>query len=442
MADVRGFRGIRYNLERADAEDLVAPPYDVIDEEDHSELYERHPHNIIRLILNRCGEGDDEWENNRYTRSRRHMIDWLAEGVLQQDVDPGMYVHYQDYEGAIGEGLTRRGFVAAVRLTEYENEVVLPHERTLRGPKADRLRLMKEAECNLSPIFLLYDDPDNEVDELLANYRDDDPWMDVTTKFDGIRHRTSPFFNEEAQAEIAELLDDKQLLIADGHHRYETALAYRDFRQRVAEEPVEDAPYNYVMALLVNMHDPGLQIFPTHRIVYGVEEFEATALADQLDASDYFESEWMDVNAREDAQGTVDQLETAGGEVPSFALMAPQWERPLLVRFVGDTDAPVFDEETGEGVRQLDTAILHEAILDRMIGIDKEAQADKRNLHYTRDLDEAVEAADDPDNQLVVLMNPTKIDQVVEVCQSGDKMPQKSTYFYPKILSGLTVNPL
>jgi uncharacterized protein (DUF1015 family) len=442
MADVRGFRGIRYNLEDAEAEDLVAPPYDVIDEEGHCRLYERHPHNVIRLILNRCGDEDDERENNRYTRSRRHMIDWLAEGVLQQDTDPGIYVHYQDYDGATGGDLTRRGFMAAVRLTEYENEVVLPHERTLRGPKADRLRLMKESECNLSPIFLLYDDPDNEVDELLAKHRDDEPWMDVETEFDGIRHRTWPVFDQQAQAEVAELLDDKQLLIADGHHRYETALAYRDFRERVAEEPVEDAPYHYVMALLVNMHDPGLQIFPTHRIVYGVEDFEAGALADQLEASDYFRTEWIDVDAREDAQGAIDRLEEAGEEVPSFALMADRWERPLLVRFVGGEDAPVFDEETGEEVRQLDTAILHEAILDRMIGIDKEAQADKRNLHYTRDLDEAVEAADEPENQLVVLMNPTKIDQVVEVCQSGDKMPQKSTYFYPKILSGLAVNPL
>ena len=443
MADVRGFRGIRYDLESGDREasDLIAPPYDVIDEAEQSELYERHPHNVIRLILNRHADGDDE-ENNRYTRSRRHLMDWLAKGTLKFDRRPAMYAHYQDYEGAAGGDYTRRGFLALVKLTEYENEIVLPHERTLKGPKEDRLKLMKACETNMSPVFLLYDDPDNEVDELLADQLDDEPAMDVTTEHDGIRHRTWPVFDGEAQCKVAGQLADKQLLIADGHHRYETALAYRDFRRRVAEEPVEDPAYDYVLAYFVNMHDPGLQVFPTHRIIHDVDGFNADRLAEKLDESAYFETQRLDVDYRNDPEAAVDLLEDSGEKGPSFAFLAGNWERPLLARFVGDTSSPVFDDETIDEVRRLDTAILHEAIIDRMIGIDREAQEAKTNLHYTRDLDEAISAGDDPENQLVALMNPTKVTQVVNCCKSGGKMPQKSTYFYPKILSGLVFNPL
>ena len=443
MADIRGFRGIRYDVreEEREAEDVVAPPYDVIDENEQTDLYERHPHNIIRLILNRQTDSDTE-ENNRYTRSRRHLMDWLAKGVLNVDREAAMYAHYQDYEGATGEAYTRRGFLALVKLTEYENEVVLPHERTLKGPKVDRLKLMKACEANMSPVFLLYDDPANEVDELLAEHRPDSPSMDVTTSADGIRHRTWPISDGEAQCKVAGILSDKQLLIADGHHRYETALAYRNFRREVAEEPIEDPPYDYCLAFMVNMHDPGLQVFPTHRIIHDVEGFDARSFASDLDDSPYFQTEWLDVDHRSDPTRAIDLLEETGEEAPSFAFLAEGWDRPLLARFAGDTSSPIFDEETIPEVRRLDTAILHEAIIDRMIGIDKEAQEAKTNLHYTRDLDEAVEAADDPGNQLVALMNPTKVSQVVDCCKSGGKMPQKSTYFYPKVLSGLVVNPL
>ncbi|MFB6350394.1 MAG: DUF1015 family protein, partial [Bradymonadaceae bacterium] len=346
-----------------------------------------------------------------------------------------------DYEGADGNQHTRRGFLGLVKLTPYDQEIVLPHERTLKGPKEDRLALMKACETNMSPVFLLYDDPDNKVDTLLARYRDNRPWMDVETS-DGIRHRTWPVSDGQAQCKVAGELEDEQLLIADGHHRYETALAYRNFRRDVAEEPVADAPYDYVLAFFVNMHDPGLQIFPTHRIIYGVDGFAPDDLADQLESSDYFEVTRMDEDARQSPEAVTDRLGEAGESAPSFAFLAEEWNRPLSARFVGDAGSPVFDEETGEEVRKLDTAILHEAIIDRMIGIDKAAQEAKTNLHYTRDLDEAVSAADAPDNQLVALMNPTDVGQVVDCCKSGGKMPQKSTYFYPKILSGLVMNPV
>lgn len=443
MADIRGFRGIRYaeDLFESSGVDLVAPPYDVIDEAEQSELYETHPRNIIRLILNRKRDADTD-ENNRYTRSRRHLMDWLAEGVLERENDPSLYVHYQDYEGAQGTSYTRRGFLGLVRLTEYDQEVVLPHERTLKGPKVDRLQLMKATECNMSPVFLLYDDPDRRVDQILSARCDDEPILDVETDHDGIRHRMWSVNDGRARREVADALEEDQLLIADGHHRYETALAYRDFRRRVAEDSVDDPPYDHVLAFFVNMHDPGLQIFPTHRIVHGVGGFDANDLAAELSGSEHFAVRWMEEDAEADPDRVVETLAESGDQAPSFVVLAEQWDQPLLVRFAGDVHSPVFDAETGEEVRKLDTAILHEAILDRMVGIDKEAQEEKRNLRYTRDLDEAIEAADSAENQFVVLMNPTEVSQVVEVCKSGGKLPQKSTYFYPKVLSGLVINPL
>ncbi|MGM0558220.1 MAG: DUF1015 domain-containing protein [Myxococcota bacterium] len=442
MTEIKPFRAIRYNLDNlgADAaEQVVAPPYDVIDEDEQAAFYARHPNNVIRLILNRIEESDDG-ENNRYTRARRHLFDWLARGELAQDDDPGLYLHHQTFEDVEGNVHTRKGFLGLVRLAEYDEEVVLPHERTLRGPKIDRLELMKACESNMSPVFLLYEDPDREVDRLLEAAREAEVAMDVTTD-DDIRHQLWSVFDGEAQCEVAGVLQGTQVLIADGHHRYETALAYRDFRRETAEEPVENAPYEYVMAFLVNIHDPGLQVFPTHRVIHDVEGFDYGELISELQKSNYFELRELPASLLEDPVELMSQLDQAGEDLPSF-VFANGGETPYLVQFTGDKHAPVFDADTPDEVCELDVAVLHEAIIDRMIGVDKEAQEAKTNLRYMKQLDDAVDALDQDDVQLVAFMNPTPVDQVARVCKSGGKMPQKSTYFYPKILSGLTINPL
>ncbi|QDG51727.1 DUF1015 domain-containing protein [Persicimonas caeni] len=442
MAEIKGFRAIRYNLDELDEPaDVLAPPYDVIDADEQAELYEKHPANVIRLVLNRQHDSDTA-ENSRYTRARRHLMDWLARGLLRQDNQPGLYAHHQTFTDAHGNEHTRKGFLGAVRLATYDEEVVLPHERTLRGPKVDRLELMKACDANMSPIFFLYDDPERKVDALLEANLEESQELDVTTDHDGIRHRTWPVFDADAQAEIARVLEDSQLLIADGHHRYETALAYRDFRREVAEESVENAPYEYVMAFMVNIHDPGLQVFGTHRVVHGVEDFDMGELLSALEDSEVFKVRRLSKEHVDEPLHLNDQLTEAGESAPSFMLLSQEAEGPILVQYTGDESADIFDEETPDQVRRLDVAILHEGIIDRMLGINKEAQEAKTNLRYIKKLDGAVAARKDDDVQLVVLMNPTPVEQVVEVCQSGGKMPQKSTFFYPKILSGLTINPL
>lgn len=442
MAKVRAFRGIRYNNERfADQMNrLVAPPYDVIDDEMLSSLYESHINNIVRMDLNRAATADSE-ENNRYTRARRYLMDWLAEGDLTIEDRPTLYVHEQVFTDEQGNQRVRRGFVGLVELAEYDERIVLPHERTLRGPKEDRLALMKATECNLSQIFMLYDDPEDVVAKTLSQAIASAPDVEITTP-DGITHRTWRMQDAQVQAAVAQFFEAQQLLIADGHHRYETALAYRDFRRQCAEQGNHDGPFNYVMTFFVNMHDEGLVVFPTHRVLHDVEGFDAQALQAKLTQNPDFEVSALDIKP-DDGAALAAALEVAGQSAPSVVLLSAQLQAPLLVSFVGDVDSSaVFDSATPHDVRALDVTILHEGILENILGISREAQAEGTFIDYYKRLHELIAASQKPKTQLAVLMNPTPVSQVDTVCRSGGKMPQKSTYFYPKILSGLVINPL
>jgi len=442
MAHVRPFRGIRYDLERLgeDVALVVAPPYDVIDDAERDALYARHPHNVVRMDLNRPAHGDSP-EHDRYTRARRHLMDWLAGGVLRVERDESFYVVAQEFDGPHGERITRWGFIGTVKLAGYDERVILPHERTLKGPKADRLALMKATETNLSQVFLLFDDPEHLVHAQLGPTMDGAPLVDITTD-DGIRHEMWVVDDAARIDAVRAFFEDEAMLIADGHHRYETALAYRDFRRRAAEEEVADAPYEYVTAFMVNMRDPGLVVYPTHRGVHGVEGFDASALVSRLDAHDAFRVTALTNADATDGRALLEVCAEAGARHPSFVLCSGALDAPALVEFTGDVRSSVFDEETPDDVRALDVAVLHEGILDRMLGISKAAQEAKTNLKYYKRLEGAMEAVATGSMQLVVLMNPTPVEQVDRVCRSGGVMPQKSTYFYPKILSGLVINPL
>ncbi|RAL23937.1 DUF1015 domain-containing protein [Lujinxingia litoralis] len=443
MAEVKAFRGVRYSWESMHGEEasqVVAPPYDVIDEAMLEELYQRHPQNVVRLDLNRR-QASDSPENNRYTRARRYMFDWLAQGVMIVEPEPAIYVHVQEFEDEAGQVYRRQGFMALVRLADYEERVVLPHERTLKGPKADRLELMKATDANLSQIFFLYDDEEGDVDRpLYGAIEGEAAALDIRTE-DGIRHQLWAVRDEAVQQAVQAGLKERPLLIADGHHRYETALAYREFRRQVAEEPDGDAPYEYVMGFLVNMHDPGLQVFPTHRVVHSVAGFDGEKLRAQLEEAGVYRVEELSRGLLDDLDALRERLEAAGGEYPSF-VVGMVGGSLLLVQYVGGVDSPVFDEETPEEVRRLDVAVLHEAIFDRMLGIDRAAQEAKSNLGYVKGWAEARAALDEPGHQMVVFMNATPVEQVNRVCLSGGKMPQKSTFFYPKVLSGLVINLL
>lgn len=438
MADVRPFRAIRYRQDQLTGafEDVVAPPYDVIDDVEQSALYGRNPKNVVRLDLNRIQASDDT-DNNRYSRARRYLMDWLADGTLGIDETPAIYGHTQTFVDETGTEITRRGFLARIKLAEYDEGIVLPHERTLRGPKEDRLALMKAVECNLSPVFLLYEDETSAIDDALAQHKRDEM---VARTADGIEHVTWPVFEPEVHALVGSHLAQQAVLIADGHHRYETALAYRDYRRELAEEHVTDPAYDYVLAFFVNAKDPGLAVYPTHRVVHDVPNFDAEAVFARLEADARFRVTTLDRAQLADPISARQTLEAAGADAPSFAMMSESGAR--LVSYIGDFDNELFDDETPQEVRELDVAILHEAILDRLLGISKAAQEAKTHLGYIKGFEPALRALEEPANQLVVLMNATPVAQVDRVCRSGGKMPQKSTFFYPKVLTGLVINPL
>ena len=445
MAEIKPFRGIRYAWEDLGADEmgnLVAPPYDVIGAEEQDALYAKHHANVVRLDLNRI-KRNDNGEDNRYERARRLLFDWIAQGILVVDRQPTIYVHEQTFTDEMGTTYRRRGFISLVRLADYEEGVVLPHERTLKGPKKDRLELMKATECNLSQIFFLYDDPDTAVDEVLfaGVQQGVEASLDITTD-DGIRHQLWALNDKEAHQAVAQQLADSPLLIADGHHRYETALAYRDFRRRIDEDPAEDSPYEYVMGFFVNIHDPGLQVFPTHRIVHSVEGFEFSKFTATLEASPHFSVTPIDEGTLADLVALRDELERAGADRTIFAVVAPGRGQGLWVRFEGDEDADFFIGDEPSKVRSLDVSVLHDGIFESLLGIDREAQRDMSHLRYAKSWEAAARALEEDETQLVAFMNPTPVEQVNQVCLSGGRMPQKSTYFYPKILSGLVINPL
>lgn len=445
MAEIKPFRGIRYAWEEVGAEvmrDLVAPPYDVIGEKEQEELYRRHRSNIVRLDLNRI-KRHDNGEDNRYERARRHLFDWIAEGTLIVERKPTIYVHEQEFRDELGQTYRRRGFIALTRLAEYEERVVLPHERTLRGPKKDRLELMKATECNLSQIFFLFDDAEQEVDHLLfsTELEASEPMLEISTD-DGIIHRLWTVDDEEVTGAVGEALEDGHLLIADGHHRYETALAYRDFRRAIAEDEDLDAPYEFVMGFFVNIHDPGLQVFPTHRVVHSVQDFSMEGLQTSLAEKEYFEVAELDRETAADMELLREELIQRGEKGPTFALIAPGSRDGFWVTFQGNEKSEFFDQSLPETVRRLDVSILHDGILEPFLGIDRQALEENSHLHYVKSWKNAEEALTDESTQVVVFMNATPVNQVNEVCLSGGKMPQKSTYFFPKILSGLAINPL
>ncbi len=445
MAEIKPFRGIRYNWEALSPEEMsavVAPPYDVITEDEQDILYRRHPSNIIRLDLNRI-QRSDNGEDNRYERARRHLFDWIAQGTVVVDRDPTIYAHKQCFEDERGEEYCRKGFIAVTRLADYEESVVLPHERTLRGPKEDRLQLMKATECNLSQIFFLYDDPDFLVDKALFTpaVSDQKAPVDIHTT-DTIRHRLWSITDHAVHDRVSRALLERPLLIADGHHRYETALAYRDFRRRIADREDRSAPYEYVMGFFVNIHDPGLRVFPTHRVVHSVSGFDFNALQQALKSEADFQVTPIARDHLQDPSAMRQELARLGEEGTALALVEGRGDRGLWLQFTGDPTAAFFGEDLPEAVRRLDVAVLHEGILQAHLDIDRAAQEALSNLRYVKSWRDGTKAVQDPDSQLVVFMNPTPVSQVYDVCLSGGLMPQKSTYFYPKILSGLVINPL
>jgi uncharacterized protein (DUF1015 family) len=437
MADVRPLPGIRYTAEQ-DIAALVAPPYDVISPDDQARYYEQHPQNIIRLELGREEPGDDQLDN-RYTRAAEAFAEWRLHGVLAQDA-PSLYVYEQRFS-ANGAEYRRVSLLARVRLEPWESGVVLPHERTLAKPKDDRLRLTRACAATLSPIMALYDDPDSEIAAILTKICTGKPRLAFTDER-GEEHRLWLVQDEKLAATLAGLFAPRQLYIADGHHRYETALAYRDEVREIRQELEPDDAVNFTLMGLTAVEDPGLLVLPTHRIVRGAETGRQDGLDERL--APYFTINPLGAEPREWLSALADQAQQGA---TAFVLARPAGASLLQLKPEGH--AAMLGEIGEEGGssqawRDLDVAILHELVLREGLGIGGEAVHGGEYVSYTRDAEEATRTVRDGTDgaQLALLLNPTPPAAIRDVARAGDRMPQKSTYFYPKLIAGLVINPL
>lgn len=432
MAAIAPLTPLRYDLARTggDLSLLVAPPYDVIDGALRAELASRHTNNIVALDLPE-GEGDA-----KYAHAAQLMREWIASGVLVRDTRPAFYRYTQSFgPPGGGERIVRRGFLALVRVVPLDAKVVLPHERTLSGPKEDRWKLSRATRAALSPGFMLYSDPARALDKALEE-------ATVLASFetpDGVAHELARVDEAAAVRTIVEGVARSSLLIADGHHRYETAVRYAADVRAEDRAALPDGEHEYFMAFLANGDDPELVVFPTHRHVHDVEgaSYDAVVAA----AVDLF-------SVRELPRGAagadyVKVLSDAGARAPSFVVCAADGRAALLTLDPSaDLEAHAVLGDAHPELRRTDVALLHMGILEPIVGISKEAQAAKTNIWYPQDASAAVESLRAGKGQLLFLMNGTPVSDIRRVAEAGEVMPQKSTFFYPKLATGLWINPL
>jgi uncharacterized protein (DUF1015 family) len=422
MATIKPFRALRYNLQKVELEKVVAPPYDVISPDQQNGYYEVSPYNVIRLILGR--------EEDRYASAAHHLNAWLKDEILIHDEEPALYMLAQTFIGTDGNTITRKGFIGACELVELDKGVVLPHEKTLSKPKADRFNLMKATRTNFSQIFGLYSDPDHGIDDVTDAISKLDPIIDI--EFEEVNNKVWRIDRPEDVEFISNAMKDKQILIADGHHRYETALAYRDLMRNENPSHAGNELYNYVMMFCTNMYDPGLVIYPTHRVLHSLQNFNGAVLLNEL--KKYYVVE-------EIASGDELRKKLAAVNRYAFGYVYPGSYNLVYLREPGEA-VKLLPADMPEEVKALDVALLHSHIIGTLLGISVEAQEQKLFLDYIKDFGEAVKAVGEGTVQAALLMNPTPIDQVRSVAEAGYTMPQKSTYFYPKLVSGLVFNPL
>lgn len=411
------FQGLRYNVEKVgDIADVIAPPYDVIKPEERAELEARHPENIIRLILSQPQDDDTE-KNNQYTRAAELMHQWMSNNTLVQDPTPRYYIYDQSFTAPDGKHYTRRAIIALVKLEPFENKVILPHEKTHAGPKIDRLNLMRTCHANLSPIFLLYQDANGDIEQILQDWTDDNPSeIDCPDTF-GSTHQLWCMENPDSNNKIQKLFSTKPLLIADGHHRYETALAFRNemSRQRRISPSLG---YDYMMVNLVRMESPGLAVLAIHRLL-------SELTAEQINHAIAGLPEVFEEHEIDSLSNLMAKLDTFRGKSPAVGMSTPDNKYRLLI-----------PRSLSEG--QLDVTLVQDTIIQKLFKVETLAD----HISYTAYADDAVAHVQEGSDRVALLMNPTPVEQVLDVAMAGSVMPQKSTYFYPKMATGFVLNLL
>jgi len=413
LATIKPFQPYRYTTKAGDPARLLTQPYDKINPAMQAAYLAASPYNLVRVILGERRASDND-SDNVYTRAAKHLDDWIRDGILARDPSPGLYAYFQEFQVPdTGERAVRQGFIGIGKIEDYSANIVHRHEQTLSGPKKDRLELLRHTRAHFGQIFMLYPDPEGSVDRLLAETAEAAPLLDVLDQDavlddDRVRQRVWAIASPERIARIQELMAPKKLLIADGHHRYETALAYRNENPGVAAA-------EYVMMTFVNMHSPGLKILATHRVLRRLEGFDAAAFFEKARAA------W--------------KVTACTPEALKAALSV---RRPESVRIGVLTPGGAHLLEQARRPGELDVPVLHREILGGLLGIGEEAVREEKYIHYVRGIDAA--AAEVKNGaQVAFLLEPTPIEDMARIAFAGGVMPQKSTDFYPKLLSGVTI---
>lgn len=434
MADIRPFRALRYNPQRVSAEQVVTQPYDKISPAMQERYYAASPYNLVRIILGRHESGDNTVKNV-YTRAAEYGRKWRQEGVLQQDEAPSIYSYSQTFRAPSGATFERRGFIALGRVEDYAAKVVYRHEQTLAKPKADRLDLLRATRAHYEQLFLLYEDS-GQIDSLLATSAE--PTIDVTDEY-GVAHRVWQISDPTVISAVQNAMSDKKLVIADGHHRYETALNFRNECRAASKGGDPGAPYEFVMMTFVNMNDPGLLVLPTHRVVHSLSSFSAEGFLNT--AGELFEVEEVDPGI--DAVKASDLLREKGRT--ATALLAVTSNRAFVIHSPKPS-AVNYLADLSPRQRSLDVVQLHKCLLEGVLKLSEESIRNQQNLSYVREASEALAAVRGQiagkKADIVFLMNPCPVSKVRDIALAGEVMPQKSTDFYPKLLSGLTAYAL
>ena len=437
MAYIAPFRALRYDPTRVDLTKVVTQPYDKITPAMQNRYYDADPHNLVRIILGKAQTTDRTGENV-YTRAAGFFRDWRQQGVFRQDAKPSIYQYIQRFQApGGGEELERRGFIALGKIEDYSAGVMYRHEQTLAKPKADRLELLRAARAHFGQLFMLYSDPEGQIDGALSPDLGGAGKTELRDEY-GVLHQLRQVSDPGVIETVRGKMRDKKLIIADGHHRYETALNYRNERRSMnapTAASAELAPYELVMMTFINMESPGLVILPTHRVVHGLESFSADALLER--GRSYFSVEEVDPSI--DAARALGILRAAGKA--GTALIAVTANRAFLFDTPRALVSTLFQ---GLSLRQqsLDVVQLHKCLLEGVLGISEEAIRDQTNISYIRDAAEAMARVREGAANVAFLMNPVRMQQVRDIAFAGEVLPQKSTDFYPKLLSGLTIYAL
>lgn len=429
MAQIITFRGLRYNQGKAGSlSTLTAPPYDVIDEQAQRLLYAKNPYNVIRLEYGKNDPNDNDWDN-RYTRANSFFARWRAEGILLREPRPVLYFHEQKFS-LQEKQYSRRGLVAGIGLEDYASGKVLPHEETLAKAKTDRLELLRTARANFSPVFGIYEDQAGIVGKMADSTLRQPPLLDFTDD-SGENHRLWTVSDEQSLSAIRQFFLEQQIIIADGHHRYETAYFFHKEMSAQGQDS-----FNFVLMTLVDAHDPGLLVLPTHRLVKDAAALDAGNFPELL--AKFFNVTPLKLPATRMLDAlTAEQTATHSfvmylGGSQLYLLTLPRQRAAIAMASRAASKSGAW--------RNLDVAVLQSLILEELLGIDEEARRSGKNLYYTRDEAEALQLVDSGVYQAAFFLKAPTVNEVIKVARDADKMPQKSTYFYPKLLTGLVIN--